>query len=57
MVKKCQSKKKERVIRKCFKCDKEGHIAKKCKVQEESGNEDGDEKNSDKKQSFGDDLK
>ena len=28
MVKKCWSKKKEQETRKCFKCDKEGHIVK-----------------------------
>ena len=27
MAKECWSKKKEHEIRKCFKCDKEGHIA------------------------------
>jgi len=55
--KKCQSKKKERKIRKYFKCDEE-HIAKnckkkqlmkKCKVQEESDDEDNDGKNNNKK--------
>ena len=48
-MKKCQSKKKEWETRKCFKYDKEGHIAKDCKgmqlmkkykVQEESDNKD-----------------
>ena len=61
MAKECQSKKKERETRKCFKYDKE-HIAKNCKkmqsmkkhkVQEESDNE----KSNKKKQDFGDDLK
>jgi len=46
-------KKKERETRKCFKCDKEGHIAKNCKgtqlmkkqkIQEESDNENNKEK-------------
>ena len=53
-------KKKEQETRKCFKCDKEGHIAKDCKekqmmknrkVQEGSDNEDNK-----KEESFGDDL-
>jgi len=60
MVKECWSKKKEDK-QQCFKYDKEGHIAKdcketqsikKCKVQEES-----DEENEGKEQGFGDDLK
>jgi len=55
-------KKKEQEMRKCFKYDKEGYIAKDCKgiqsmkkhkVQEESDNEDED----DKKQGFGEDFK
>ena len=59
IVKKCQSKKKEDK-QQCFKCDKEKHIAKdcketqsikKCKVQEESDNEDK------KGQGFGNNLK
>ena len=61
MAKKCWSKKKEQETRKCFKYDKEGHIAKNCKeiqsmkkqkIQEESDNKD-DRK---KKQCFGNDL-
>ena len=49
MAKKCQLKKKEQEMRKCFKCNKEGHIAKDCKgiqsikkhkVHEESDNKD-----------------
>ena len=60
MVKECQSKKKKQETRKCFKCDKEGQIAKdykgiqlmkKCKVQEESNDED-----EEKGQGFGNDL-
>jgi len=55
-------KKKEHETRKCFKCEKEEHIAKDCKetqlmkkqkIQGELDNEK-DEK---KKQGFGDDLK
>jgi len=47
-------------MRKCFKCDKEGHIAKDCKgkqtiknkkVKENSGNEEDK-----KEESFGNDL-
>ena len=55
------AKKKKRETRKCFKCDKEGYIAKDCKgkqmiknkkIQEGSDNED------DKKEKgFGDDFK
>ena len=61
MAKECQAKKKEWETRTCFKCDKEGHIArdykgkqamKKRKIQEESDNED--EKN---EEGFGKDLK
>jgi len=60
MAKECQSKKKEDKQR-CFKCNKEEHIAKdckemqsmkKCKVQEES-----DEEDEEKEQGFGDNLK
>jgi len=56
-------KKKERETRRCFKCDKKGHIAKDCrgkqsmqkqKIQKELENEDNKE---DKKQGFGKDLK
>jgi len=63
MAKECW-KRKEKETWKCFKCDKEGHIAKnykgkqlikKRKIQEESDDEDDKEK--DKKQSFGKDLK
>ena len=61
MAKECWSKKKEREIRTCFKCDKEEHIARDCKrkqtmkkrkVQEESDDED-DKK---EEQDFGEDL-
>jgi len=60
MAKKCQLKKKEQEMRKCFKYDKEEYIAKdckemqsikKCKVHEESDNEDRE-----KEQGFGNDL-
>jgi len=53
MAKKCQLKKKERETRRCFKYDKEGHIAKDCKgtqlmrkqkIQEESDDKDNKEK-------------
>jgi len=55
-------KKKECETRKCFKCEKEGHIAKDCKetqsmkkqkIQEESDNKE----NEKKEQGFGDNLK
>ena len=61
MAKKCQAKKKKWEIQTCFKCDKEGHIAKdykgkqmmkKRKIQEGSDNEN--EKN---KEGFSNDLK
>ena len=60
MAKKCQLKKKEQEMRKCFKYNKEGYIAKdckgmqlmkKCKVHEELDNEDRE-----KGQVFGNDL-
>ena len=60
MAKKCQGNKKEQETRTCFKCDKEGHIAKVYKrkqiimkrtVQKESDNED--EK---KEEGFGKDI-
>jgi len=60
MAKECQLKKKERKTRKCFKCDKEGHITKDCKgmqsikkhkVQQESDNED-----EEKEKGFGNNL-
>jgi len=56
--------KKKKEIRKCFKCDKEGYIAKDCKekqlmkkqrIQEELDEKDNEEKDK-KKQSFGEDL-
>jgi len=59
MAKKCRAEKKE--TRTCFKCDKKGHIAKDyrskqtmktCKVQEESK-----DKEDQKEEGFGDDLK
>ena len=61
MAKECRLKKKEHETRKCFKCEKEGHISKdyketqlmkKQQVQERLDNKD--EKND---QGFGDDLK
>ena len=63
IAKEYQSKKKEQETRKCFKYDEKEHIVKnckgrqlmeKCKVQEESDNED--DKENDKKQGFGEDL-
>ena len=62
MANECQSKKKKRETRKCFKYDKEEHISKDCKkmqpmkkykIQEELDNED----NKEKEQSFDNDLK
>jgi len=63
MAKECW-KKKEKETKIYFKCNKEGHIAKDCKgkqsmkkrnIQEESN--DKDDKEEDKKQDFGKDLK
>ena len=65
MAKECWNKKKKKETRKCFKCDKEGHIAKDCKgkhsmkkwkIQEESDDKE-DNKEEKKKQDFGEDLK
>ena len=60
MVKDCQGKKKEREMRKCFKCDKEGHIAKDCKGKQTMKNrkvkEDSDDEDDEKEESFGKDL-
>ena len=64
MAKECWNKKKEKETQKCFKCNKEGHITKDCKgkqlmkkqkIQEES--DDKDDKENNKKQGFGKDLK
>ena len=63
MAKECQ-KKKEKEMRKCFKCNKEKHIAKDCKgkqsmkkwkIQEELDDEDNNKK--EKKQDFEEDFK
>ena len=59
MVKECQLKKKEDKWQ-CFKCDKEEHIAKDCKgtqsMKKHKVQEESDEKDEGKEQSFGDDL-
>ena len=64
MAKECW-KKKEKEMRKCFKCKKEGHIVKNCKgkqsmkkwkIQEKLDNEE-DNREDNKKKSFGKDLK
>ena len=48
-------------MRKCFKCDKEGHIAKDCKGKQTMKNrkvkEDLDDKDDKKEEGFGEDLK
>jgi len=48
-------------MRKCFKCDKEGHIAKNCKgkqiIKNRKVKKDSDDKNDKKKEGFGDNLK
>ena len=63
MAKKCW-KKKEKEIRKCFKCDRKGHIAKDCKgkqsmkkqkIQKKS-DDDEDDKEEQKKQIFKEDF-
>ena len=60
MTKKYQAKKKEQETRKCFKCDKEGHIVKDCKGKQtiknrkiQKGSDDEDDK---KEKGFDDDL-
>jgi len=48
-------------MRKCFKCNKEGHIAKDCKGKQMMKNrkvkEDSDDEDDKKEKGFGDDLK
>ena len=48
-------------MRKCFKCDKEGHIAKDCKGKQTMKNrkvkEDSDDKDNKKEEGFGNNLK
>jgi len=48
-------------MRKCFKCDKEGHIAKDCKGKQMMKNrkvrEDLDDEDDKKKEGFGNNLK
>ena len=54
-------KKKEQEMRKCFKCDKEEHIAKDCKGKQTMKNrkvkENSDDKDDKKEKGFGNDLK
>jgi len=61
MAKECQSKKKEHETRKCFKCEKEGHIARDCKrtqsMKKQQVQEELDNKKERKEQGFGDNLK
>jgi len=60
MAKKCQSKKKEHKTRKCFKYEKEEHIAKNCKetqsIKKQQIQKGSDNKDEKKEQGFGDDL-
>jgi len=60
MAKDCQGKKKEREMRKCFKCDKEGYIVKDYKRKQMMKNrkvkEDSDDEDNKKEKGFGDDL-
>ena len=62
IAKECRFKKKEQETQTCFKCDKEGKIAKNCKetqlmkkqkIQKESDNKDNNKKEKD----FGNNLK
>ena len=47
-------------MRKCFKCDKEGYIAKDCKgtqsMKKQKIQKESDDKDKEKEQSFGKDL-
>ena len=63
MAKDCRKLKKERAMKKCYKCDKVGHLAKNCRagqkiknrsVQENS--EDKNKKNNDREVGFVKDL-
>jgi len=58
MAKECW-KKKEKEMRRYFRCDKEGHIAKDCKerqsMKKQKIQEETDNKEKDTKQSFGED--
>jgi len=60
MVKECQSKKKEHETKKCFKCEREEHIAKDCKGNQAMKNrkvqEGSDDENKKNEKSFGKDL-
>ena len=60
MAKDCRGKKKEQEMRKCFKCNKEGHIAKDCKGKQMMKNrkvkEDSDNEDDKKEEGFGDNL-
>ena len=59
MAKECW-KKKEKEMRRYFRCDKEGHIAKDCKerqsIKKQKIQEETDNKEKDTKQGFGEDL-
>ena len=60
MARECQLKKKECKTRKCFKYEKEGHIARDCKktqsMKKQQVQKESDNKEEEKEQGFGNDL-
>ena len=61
MAKECRAERKEWETQTCFKYDKKGHIAKDCKdkqiMKKRKVQEDLENKDKDKEQGFGEDLK
>ena len=61
MAKECRAERKKQEIQTCFKCNKKGHIAKDCKdkqtMKKRKVQENSENKDKDKEQGFGKDLK